>query len=297
MITSTMTGNLGNHMFIYALARTVAEVRGYEWGFNPSPEFDYHNGASQMDFMEINYGKTHNYKYNETPPWIKYNLGKIEMKREWGEKYSHVELENDSYDFHPYQEEVFDIEDNTKLFVRCAQDARYYDREKLREWFRIKEEEKGLYRAQLREFGLDIESNDVCVINVRGGEYKGISNLILRKEYWRTAIRHFLEKNDKMRFLCISDDIGYANQILDFKVPVAHLSIGGDYYVINKAKNLIISNSSFAMFPTWLNENDPYVIAPRYWARHNVSTGYWASSDVWTFGWNFLDRDGLLYEK
>jgi hypothetical protein len=286
MITSNMTGNLGNHMFIYALTRTVAEHNGYEWGFNPSTEFDYHQGKPQMDFMEIDYGKTHSYKYNETPPWIDH---------EWREEYNHFKLAHDTYDFHPYQKDVFDIEDNTKLFIRCAQDARYYDKEKVKQWFKVKEENKGIYKAQLREFGIDIESNDVCIINIRGGEYKGIANLILRKDYWQDSIQIMKERNPKMRFLCISDDVGYANQILDFKVPVTHLSIGGDYYVINKAKNLILSNSSFAIFPTWLNENNPFVIAPRYWARHNTDVRQWVSSDIWTFGWNFLDKDGILY--
>ena len=284
MITSTMTGNLGNHMFIYALTRTVAEHNRYEWGFNPSPEYDYHQGKPQMDFLEIDYGKTHNYKYNETPPWIDH---------EWGEEYNHFKLAHDTYDFHPHQKDVFDIEDNTKLFIRCAQDARYYDREKLREWFRIREENKGLYRAQLRENGIVLDEN-LTIINIRGGEYKGVPNLILRKEYWQDAIRIMKEKTPKMKFICITDDISYANNILDFKVPSTHLSIAGDYYVINKAKNLILSNSSFAIFPAWLNKNDPFIIAPKYWARHNVSTGYWANSDIWTFGWNFLDKEGRI---
>ena len=53
MITAMLSGNLGNHMFNYAIARTVAERNNYEWGFDPVPKYDYHNGAEQMDFMEI----------------------------------------------------------------------------------------------------------------------------------------------------------------------------------------------------------------------------------------------------
>ena len=281
-------------MFIYALTRNVAEVNGYEWGFNPSPEHDYHQGKPQMDFMEIDYGKTHNYKYNETPPWIEH---------EWRENYKRYALYKsdstariDEYNFYYFQPDSLDeIRDNTKLYISCAQDARYYNRDKLRRWFKIKEEEKGIYKAKLREWGMDIESNNVCIINIRGGEYKGVPNLILRKEYWQAGIRHFLERNDKMRFVAVSDDVQYANTILDFKVPVVHMSIGGDYYIINHAKNLLLSNSSFAIFPAWLNENNPYVVAPRGWARHNVSDKHWVSSDIWTFGWNYLGKDGKIY--
>jgi len=287
MITAPITGNLGNHMFQYALTRTIAEHNGYKWGFNPSPEFDYHNGKPQMDFMEINYGKVHNLTYYE-----------IEDNSTIKKEYSQDKmLENgEVVSFYPYNEKLFSVPEKTKLYISCGQDARYYDRDKLKEWFRIKEEEKGIYKAKLREWGIDIENDNVCIINIRGGEYKGVPNLILRENYWQTAITHMIGKNPKMRFIGISDDVQYANKILNFTVPVTHMSIGGDYYIINHAKNLILSNSSFAIFPAWLNENDPFVIAPRFWARHNVTEKYWINSDVWTFGWNFLGKDGKLYD-
>jgi hypothetical protein len=41
MITTNLTGNLGNHMWQYAVCRTIAEKLGYEWGINPSPSHDY----------------------------------------------------------------------------------------------------------------------------------------------------------------------------------------------------------------------------------------------------------------
>ena len=57
MITATMTGNFGNHMWNYVLCRLVAEKLGYEWGVSPIATHDYHNGASQLYFLDIDYGK------------------------------------------------------------------------------------------------------------------------------------------------------------------------------------------------------------------------------------------------
>ena len=284
MITSNFTGNLGNHMFIYALTRTVAEHNNYDWGFNPSPEFDYHNGQPQMDFLDIDYGIVHNYKYNEMPNRIE-NIWREDFKRGAG------------YDYHPFQPDVFDIKDETKLIIRCGQDARYYNKAQLKKWFKIKKSKESEYFSDVNEFGIKISNDNTVVLNVRGGEYKGIANLILDKNYWSAAMNIMRQHLGNCRFICVTDDEGYANSLFDFRVPVVHLSIGGDYYIINKAKNLILSNSSFAIIPAWLNENNPFVIAPRYWARHNISTGYWASSDIWTFGWNFLDKNGELYKK
>jgi hypothetical protein len=41
------------------------------------------------------------------------------------------------------------------------------------------------------------------------------------------------------------------------------------------------------------------IIAPKYWARHNVSDGYWAMPQNLYSGWMYQDRNGKLqnYEK
>jgi len=290
MIISNFTGNLGNHMWIYAVTRAVAEHNGYEWGFNPITEYDYYGGQAQMGFMEIDYGKEHNHKYNDVPDWIKYI---------WKEKHQMITFPNgEQTSFHYFQPEIFDIEDNTKLYIDCCQDARYVQgyRENIKEWFHIRDDYAEIYRKQLSDHDMFLDEN-LTVINVRGGEYRGIPSLLLTKDYYDKAIAIMKKRNPNMRFLCVSDDPVYASTLFDEPTLVMHMSIGCDYYAINNAKNIILSNSSFSIFPTWLNENNPYVIAPRYWARHNISTGQWANTDMWTFGWNYLDKDGTLYGK
>lgn len=294
MITSNFTGNLGNHMWIYAITRAVAERNGYKWGFNPMPEFDYFNGVPQLEFMDIDYGIKHYYRYNERPEWV---------KNEWEEEYCHLNYANgDSVDYHSYQPNIFNIPDNTKLYIRCCQDARYLIdiKDKVSEWFKIKEENAYKYQEILSKLDIVLDDN-LAIINIRGGEYKTIPQVLLKKEYWWRAINFLLtQRSHNMKFVVITDDVPYAESIMPphMNIPVYHFSIGMDYYVINNAKNLILSNSSFAIFPAWLNKNYPYTIAPRFWARHNVSTGYWASSDIWTFDWLFLDdKDGRLYDK
>jgi hypothetical protein len=235
-----------------------------------------------MDFMDIDYGKEHNTPWGQLPPGI---------DKVWIEPTEN----HGSYNFHPYISEIFNIEDNTKLVIGCGQDARYLEnrKENIKNWVKIKPERIVEYEQILKFYdGMDLDDN-TCVINVRGGEYKGIPSLLLQNKYWSDAINIMKEKSHyRMKFIVVTDDIGYAKGI--FPYPVVHFSIGADYYLINQAKNLILSNSSFALFPAWLNLHNPFIIAPKYWARHNISTGYWASSNIQTFGFNFLDRDGSL---
>ena len=285
MITSTFTGNLGNHMWIYAVTRAVAEKAGYKWGFNPVPQYDYFAGRPQMSFMEIDYGITHNYTYDDILP----------CKYVWKEKYYNFI----DYQHHPYQPDVFEVQDDTKLYIRCCQDARYLQdiKSHVANWFRIKKDVRDGCDSIIRENKI-VFDNDLYVLNVRGGEYKGVPNLILPKSYWMTAIKKAYERNPNARFLCITDDIEYAQDLLrETYMPVKHFSIACDYYIINKAKNLILSNSSFAILPAWLNENNPFVFAPLGWARYGYGNKYpnWANSNIQTFGWNFIGKED--YEK
>lgn len=286
MIISNFSGNFGNSIMQYAITRMVADRNGYKFGFNPKFNYDYHNGYNQLDFLDLDYGIIHNTSFHEMPNGI------VNIWQEPTKTFHHI----DKVNFHPYSPEIFDIEDNTKLIIPCGQDARYYDREKLASWIKIKNNKIKEYENLLDYYNIEL-GNNTCIINVRGGEYLGIPNVLLRMGYWIDAIDYMRKINPDMKFVVVSDDVDYAKHI--FNAPVVRHSIGFCYYLINNAKNLIISNSSFALFPAWLNKNDPLVIAPLWWARHNVSNDYWASSDIWTFAkdnlWYFMDRDNSVY--
>jgi len=282
MISTNLTGNFGDHIMRYALCRSVAEKNGYKWAINPIPSHDYYGGKQQLDFFHLDYGEPNSYPFGTTPPWT---------TRVWIEqKYHHDE----GYDFYYYQPDVFDLPDNTHMVISCGADSRYYDKEKIREWFTIGEKEEREYEDILKQYNIVLDEN-LTVINCRGGEFRGVPDLFLKREYYLSAASFFLKKNTKMKFLVITDDMEYFKTM--FNCTVAHFSIGCDYYIVNHTKNLILSNSGFAIMPTWLNREKPNVIAPKYWARHNINK--WANSNVWTFGkedkWNFLDRYGELY--
>jgi len=285
LITTDLTGNLGNHMWEYAICRIVAEHNGYEWGFNRTPSHDYYQGMEQMDFMEIDYGQEHDAPFGQLPVGI----DKVWVEKK--ESFNYLGITN----FHPYQPDIFDIQDNTKLVIECCQNEQYIQHRKddIRKWFKIKEENVLKYQQILKDNNLVLDEN-LCVINVRGGsEYLSMPTVLLDIEYWKNAIVHMQAVNSDMKFIVISDDMEYARSILPY--PVYHFSIGMDYFVVNQAHYLILSNSSFALFPAWLNTNCKQIVAPKYWARHNISFGYWASSNVYMDGWEYLDREGVLY--
>lgn len=287
MIYSPLTGNMSDNLKSYLLTRIIAEKNGWDWGINPHPEFDYYGGKSQLDFFDIHYGNQHNFKYSETPPWI-LNI--------WEEKATMIEHAGERLSFYDYQPDIFDQPNGTKFIIKSAQDARYYQdyKEKIQKWLVIKEENQHQYEKWLTDNGIILDE-DLCVFSIRGGEFKGVPNLILPKEYWQNARRKMKEYNPNLRFLIVSDDPQYAGALFNYTIPVMHHSIGCDYFVLANCKNLVLSNSGFGIFPAWLNKNNPLIIAPRHFARYN--TGVWCSGNIWTFGFAFLDKDGELYDR
>ena len=273
MITSDFTGNLGNHLFQYAITREIAERKGFNWGFTKYIYGDYYSGRSQMDFMDIDYG---------IQPVTNINT-------EYKEK---IIIINDGVNIHQY-DDFAKLQDNTKL-VGCWQTEQYFNKLKVQQWFKIKNSAIVEYSDRLVTNNITLDNN-ICIINIRGGEYRGHNTLLLPNSYWNNAINHMKSINTNMNFLVVSDDVNYAKMVFP-NYRCIHFDIGCDYYIINRAKYLILSNSSFAWFPAWLNNDVNCVIAPKYWARYNTSDGYWANSNIFTKDWLYFSKENKLQD-
>ena len=280
MLTTNLTGNFGNHMSQITTLRCVAEKLGYEWGVDKHPTHDYHNGMNQLYFMDVDFGKFPSGIINEYhEKWPQFDGSNICM----------------------YDENIYKIEDNTILLgdngakggVYQSEDYFYDRRTDIFDWYKIKDEYEIKFYNILINLGYEL-NQDLCVINFRGGEYKNVANLILRKEYWRDSINNMLKINPNMRFLLITDDIECAKKYMPFDIPCLHNEIGFDFYVINKAKYVILSNSSFGLWAAWLNKEAKLIIAPKYWAKHNASDGYWSVGDQYYRCFIYMDREGHL---
>ena len=97
-----------------------------------------------------------------------------------------------------------------------------------------------------------------------------------------------------MEFLAVTDDVSAAHKILP-EVKAIRNDIGKDYVTIKNARYLLLSNSSFAVFPAFTSDELQYAIAPKYWARHNVSDGYWASEQNIYSCFHYMDRKGKVF--
>ena len=266
---------LGNQLWAYVVTRVLALDKGFDFGIINSNEF------KGRDFLSLDFGLK--LKARPTPddgldiilPKGVFNY--FSEKNTWYDKFN--------CDITDYDPGLLAVGDDTKI-AGYFQSEKYISHRKseIKSWLTVSAE------FDCRDF-----SNEyTCVLNIRGGEYKGTPDLILQKKYWIDAINNMHKIRPDMNFVIVTDDVRYTKKLLP-DYPSFHFTIGKDYSIINNAYYLVLSNSSFSFFPAWTNEVVRHVIAPKYWARHNISDGFWACAFNLYENWFWQDREGDLF--
>lgn len=192
-----------------------------------------------------------------------------------------------NYISHFFDERFLFIKKNT-LLEGYFQDERYLGKKKL-------DINKYVLFKNIKKLNTIYLDNKTCVLNIRGGEYKRHSDLILPKNYWTNAIKLMIKKK-MTKFLIVTDDENYCKKLLP-GYSIISGSIEKCFMYLYKAKNLIVSNSSFSYFPIYMQNSTPYVIAPGYWARHNSKLKRWGSVSNYYPSWKWIDRSGAIMKK
>lgn len=270
---------LGNQLFCYVTTRCIALDNGCTFGCGGQEEFanniHSHNG---MYFMNIDLGVA----LEQTD--IEYNC--IHEKEE------RILLPTNKHDrtvgcyvSGADPRLLKPISDNTIIYGNL-QSEEYFLKYKtaIKKWLMLRPE----------FINLKFSKDDLCILNMRGGEYLGNMDLYLRKRYWIDSMNYMRRLLPNMKFVIITEDVEAANEMFP-DIDAYHLGMGEDYAALHFAKYLILSNSSFAFWPVFTSDNARFIIAPKYWARHNCSDGYWASEQNIYTGWNYMDRKGKIY--
>jgi hypothetical protein len=138
-------------------------------------------------------------------------------------------------------------------------------------------------------------NHKICLINLRGGEFKRYKDLILPLTYWNFAMKYMKERKNVSKFIIVTDDKFYARRLFpDFEIISDDISLCFRYLTL--AKYLIVSNSSFSYFPISMNRNKPFVIAPHNWGRFNNRLNLWVAPCNFYKKWHWMDYKGRLFK-
>lgn len=154
------------------------------------------------------------------------------------------------------------------LLVGYFQRDVYYDKEKIR---RLLGPSEARTKEVWSKFGDWLRRPNVTGISVRRGDYLSIPHVLpfCGKKYYQKCLARFPECND---FIVCSDDIAWCKKWFPKTFPeknflfVENQPVLTQLYVHSFCQNNIISNSSFALWSAWLNQN-PHkrVLAPSLW--------------------------------
>ena len=267
----------GNQLFFYITTRCIALDKGYQFSVL-DPEHFANNMHSDcgLYFMDLDMGL----------PSKKEDYQKI-----FYEKETRLFAGNSRHDLThgvyvtDTDEKMFEIEDNTLIYGNLqAEDYFISHRDEIKKWLAVKPE------YDCKEYSRD----NLCVLHLRCSDYMGSPELFLRRKYWLLGMKQMKKINPDMEFMIITNDVKEAGKLLP-GIPAYNFDLAKDYSVLKNAKYLLLANSSFAYFPAFTSDTVKYILAPKYWARHNVSDGYWASEQNIYAGWHYMDRKGKVY--
>jgi hypothetical protein len=269
LVTEIYNGQgLGNQLFCYVTTRCIALDRGLLYGVMGREKF------KASSFIELDYGQPVIGGFTPIE-------GQEPLVLPDGITNYYVEkgkLHENGSEVRSYDKDLLNVPDNTKIDGLLQGEGYFgHRKEEIREWLKVES-------VPMPE--------KTCVINFRGGEYKYVPEFFLSKKYWDDGIRVMREQG-VTEFIVVTDDVEEARKFFpDFKIT--H-NMKDDWVAIQSAYYLLLSNSTFAWFPAWLNKVVKLVIAPKYFGRHNISDGYWSLETNLTKGWMWMDRNGVLF--
>ena len=268
---------LGNQLFFYVTTRCIALDKGYEFSVL-DPEHFANNMHSDcgLYFMNLDMGVPSK---------------KEDYKKVFHEKETRLFVGNSKHDLThgayvtDADERLFEIEDDTLIYGNLqAEDYFVSHKEEIKKWLAVRPE------YDCKEYSRD----NLCILHLRCSDYMGSPELFLRRKYWILGMKQMKKINPNMEFMIITNDVKEAGKLLP-GIPAYNFDLAKDYTILKNAKYLLLANSSFAYFPTFTSDTVKYILAPKYWARHNVSDGYWASEQNIYAGWNYMDRRGRVF--
>lgn len=270
---------LGNQLFCYVTARAVALENGYEFGTAGQERFavNIHNNRG-MYFMDVDLG--HAISEEDKKKFNVYH--DVETRLYIGN--SKHDLTHGCY-VAGADLGIHHVEDNTLIYGNMQAESYFIKYlPQVRQWLKVKPE----YDSY------EYSKENLCIINMRGGEYTGSPELLINPKYWINGMKEMRKIRPDMEFMIITDDVKTAEKLLP-GIKAYHFDIGKDYVTLKNAHYLLLSNSSFACLPAHTSETLKYAIAPKYWARHNVSDGYWASEQNIYSLFHYMDRKGRVF--
>lgn len=274
---------LGNQLWVYAVLRSLAWEKNFSFGIESYSNYKLKN------FLPLDRGLRVIGFPHERP----YGLWTLGTPRVLFENQNVVESLDIAIS--QWEHRIANLKNGTKI-EGYFQSLDYIET--------YKRELQNLFQCKLEQS----TDSSVCYISVRGGDFRGNPEICCDVFYYRRAINE-MRLSGFTEFQIITDDIPYAKQLLpgisvasfDYTLVTREKDVDGiekkiahDFSILQNAKALILSNSTFAWWAAWTNLNNPVVIAPRFWSHPRNKYNIWAPKEIAVGEWSYSDGLNLL---
>ena len=231
MITCAFNGRLGNNLFQIATALSIANEIETDTIFAETT-WAGHRGNRPVDLSMFGYD---------------FKRGDIQTTNSYNESQFHYN-------------EIPKVDDLT--IHGFFQSAKYFDsiREQLIHEYFVPSE------AMLKQLESYTISENSLGISIRRGDYLMLqeNHCVLSVEYYQQALDTYFQNNIDQIYV-FSDDIEWCRSVFGDSVNYIQDSIGVQLFLMSKMKHMILSNSTFAWWGAYLNNNNGIIVAPDPW--------------------------------
>ncbi|SKB26520.1 alpha-1,2-fucosyltransferase [Malaciobacter marinus] len=272
MIISKITGGLGNQMFQYAIAKSIAvknsdifklDITAYE----TYKLFDYRLNIFNITENIANYDEILNLRGNDNKIFkVLKKLGLYNKPTYYKEKERTI-----------FDKNVFNYK-NIYLDGYWQNEKYFIDiRDILLKELTPKEDISEIAKEYLK----NIQNTQSISLHVRRGDYLKHPEIgVLDLEYYKKSYEYITREIENPIFYIFSNDLAWCEENFDFiqnKVFVKDTKTEIDDLILMKScKHNIVANSSFSWWGGWLNENiNKIIIAPKQWMAINPKSYKW----------------------
>ena len=265
MLVVNISDQLGNQMFAYAAIRTLAEQKGYDFGFIRA-----HN--DRINDTDHKYGN----EIHTIFPQTRQNL--LEKLPDTVVHTYHEQIQPGDPLF--YNEEVAHIEDNTYLighFISYQYLHSYID--EVRKWFTFPQDISDRCQTRIASVRKKYPDKKLIAIHFRVGDDYLKQGFLLQSSYWIHAAEYILQLygRENVIFLPFYDRKQKKGGIVNYffqHYPCEDIrgTLVEDMCSLSLLENLIVCNSSFSAMAGILNQvPDHLIIRP---SSYPAGSGY-----------------------
>lgn len=277
MLIAKLKNQLGNQMFEYAVVKTIAQKKGYNFAFYIEPILEKYINDSD---------KKHGKNINDL--FVLEEKGKEKLPD--GYNYFNESIYRKDSNF--FFQESYAVEDDT-IMDGLFESLQYFNNDfrDLRKWFVFHQDTEVDAKIKIDNIRKRYHNRVIVSVHFRVGDDFMRMGLTMNKKYWYEAAESAVKQYGNPIFVCFYDKKNFIveNFLKHFECIDCRGSLIEDMCMISMCDAHIICNSTFSIISALLDKKKGKVFCPQ---KYPAFLSYRAPEDVMLKEWTAIPCSG-----